>query len=613
MIFDFKRFSKKEKENKHVVKNFKDIYLIPYNKDSKQRAFIIKTINEKNRKEYKEVTIREFTEDIESFGTELKSYFKEKVKIGLIGENRYEWPLAYLSITCGGNAVVPIDFALTDQEVLNMLKRIDIKVICFTRKYIKMMEKLILDNELDYIEKYILLDNIYLHEEREEQERKKIQSEILNLQKFASKRGKQVIFLTNAIKSGQKRIEEGDYSFIDYEIDVNEPAIYSFTSATTSSSKIVVLTQKNICSNITGIAKYFNLYPSDKMLSFLSIHHSFETTVGILFPISSGSTIVFADSLKHVGKNLKEYEITAVVVVPAVIDLIYKRLMEGIKKQGKLAQVNMAKLTSNLLLRFGIDKKKHIFKSIQNAICPSLRLVVNGGAAINPFVHRELLDFGINIYQGYGLTETSPVVSAGYGEFNKIGSVGKVLEGVNVKIEEPSPDGIGEILVKGDIVFKEYYNDPEKTKEVFTEDGYFRTGDLGYMDSEGYLYIAGRAKNIIVLKNGKNIFPEESQALIDMIPGVVESFVYGYSKNDPLDPSICAKIVYDKEYFEGKTEEEIKKILWQSVKEMNKKQPAYKYVKNIYITDEPLIRTTTRKIKLYEEKKKTLEMMEKLK
>ena len=598
MIFNIKKIFKNEEEKKdeRSVKNFREIYTRMLDINPDNIAFVLKEPQKtKDQKPvYVNVTSKEFYEDVVNLGKAILDFKNTgKERYGLITNNRYEWPLIYLAVTSGVGNIVPLDYMLSDEELLKSINRIELDYLFYTKKHEKFVEKIIKNKLAPSIKKYILIDNVRIKREIEEEIKDK----------------ENIILLNDLIEEGLKKGEDKKEEYLNLPIDVNAECIYSFTSATTSESKIVVLTQKNICANINAAMKTFEgvVDENDRFLSFLSIHHSFESTIGQLTPIAMGSKIAYVESLKKLGDNIKEYNITTMIVVPAVLEAIYKQILKGIKKQGKLKEYALAKATSNTLYRLGIDKKRYIFKSILKSIGPDLKLVVSGAAALHTAVHKEFADLGINILQGYGLTETSPVIAVSHPkEGPQFGSVGKPVVGVEVKIDEPNAEGIGEILVKGDNVFLKYLNNEEANKKAFTDDGYFKTGDLGYMDKKGNMYISGRIKNVIVLKNGKNVFPEETQDLLDKIPGVLETFVFGYNKENPKNPKIMAKIVYDEKEFEEKTEEEIKQILWEEVKKINKKQPQYKYIKDIIITKEPLIRTTTQKIKIYEEFERTI-------
>lgn len=316
-----------------------------------------------------------------------------------------------------------------------------------------------------------------------------------------------------------------------------------------------------------------------------------------------GSCLAFCEGIRHIADNVKEFQITAMISVPALFENMYKKVMKGIEKKGMMPKVQAGIKISNLFLKFGIDLRKVIFKEIHEVLGGKVRLFVNGAAALDPEVEKGFNELGFKIVQGYGLTETSPVVAAGNDRYTKIGSVGKVFPSLEVKIVNPNEQGIGEIAVKGPSVMLGYLSNEEATKEVL-KDGWFYTGDLGYFDEEKFLFIAGRKKNVIVLKNGKNIFPEELESVVNRIEGVKESFVYGKIESDG-DVKVCVKIVYDpealKEVYQLTGEEEIKQHLWTKVKEVNKTMPTYKYIKEMHITQEELIKTTTQKVKRHEE------------
>ena len=346
------------------------------------------------------------------------------------------------------------------------------------------------------------------------------------------------------------------------------------------------------------------IYNTDVNLAFLPLHHAFGST-GIILFLANGATNVFCDGLRHIQSNLKEYKVTTFVCVPLLLEAMYKKIYAEIEKQNKVVAVKIGKLISKFLLLFNVDIRRKLFKDIINNLGGNIRFIVSGASAIEKKVAKGFNDFGILTVQGYGLTETSPVVTAENEKCIKYGTVGLPMPEVEVKIEDKNEKGIGEIVVKGPNVMKGYYEMPEETAKVLKE-GWFYTGDLGYLDKKGYLHITGRKKNVIVLKNGKNVYPEELEQLIGELPYVQENMVFGKEKDDDLVVSV--KIVYNKEYMLSKndkiTEEEIKDLIWQDVKKINKGLPKYKYIKNLIVTDEPMIKTTTAKVKRFEEIKR---------
>ena len=341
------------------------------------------------------------------------------------------------------------------------------------------------------------------------------------------------------------------------------------------------------------------------MLSFLPIHHTFESTVGFLYPMSVGASIAYCEGIRHIADNIREYKISVMISVPLLFESMYKKVMQSVEKKGKTKAIKIGVKISNILRKFGIDKRRQIFKEIHESLGGNLRLFVSGAAAFDPELEKGLNELGIDTYQGYGLTEASPVIASEHKSCTRIGSIGKLFPSLEGKIVDPNEQGIGELAVKGPTVMLGYYQNEEATKETIV-DGWLHTGDLAYFDKDDYIFITGRKKNVIVLKNGKNDYPEEIETLINKIEGVKESFVFGKPEiDDDKDLKLSAKIVYDpdemKEKFGLEDVEEIKKKLWADVKLINKKMPTYKYIKELYITDKELIKTTTQKVKRFEE------------
>ena len=527
---------------------------------------------------YKEVTHKEFRDQVNYLGTKLIDMGLKGKRIAVIGENRYEWGVAYLSIVTGTGIVVPLDKALPENEIESLILRSEVEAIFYTNKYDEIMNRLKRQGNTK-IQYYISMDL------------KNNENEFYSFEQL--------------IEEGKKLLDSGNTKFIDANINPEEMQIMLFTSGTTSMSKAVALSHKNIVSNLMDIAATIELNEKDVMLSFLPLHHTFESTVGFLYPISKGCKIAFCTGIRHIAENIKEYKITAMISVPALFEGIYKQVKKGIQKQGKWETVQKGIKISNFLRKFGIDIRNKIFHEIHEKLGEDLRLFVAGGASLDPEIEKGFIDLGFCMYQGYGLTETSPVVAAEDDKYRRLGSIGKAFPSVDAKIFEPNEDGIGELIVKAPTVMLGYYNNEEATKEAIDENGWFHTGDLARIDKDGYIFITGRKKYVIVLQNGKNIFPEELEALINKIEGIKESFVYG--KPDGDDYKICAKIVYDKdlmkEIYGVEAEEEIKNTIWNEVKKINKTMPAYKYIREIITTDKELIKTTTQKIKRHEEMK----------
>ena len=373
-------------------------------------------------------------------------------------------------------------------------------------------------------------------------------------------------------------------------------------------SKAVMLSHKNICTNLMDIASQIELKETDRFLSILPLHHTFECTVGFLDALYNGCSTAYCEGLKHILANLNDFKITCMIAVPALYNVMYKKTIRTIEKKGKLQDLERGIKISSMVSKTGIDIRRKLFKEIIDNFGGKLRLLVNGGAALDKETEEGFNNLGIKIYQGYGLTETSPVLSSGNDFGARVGSVGQVYPSVKIKFLDKDVDGIGEIAVKGPSVMLGYFNNDEANREVF-ERGWFKTGDLGYIDKNGYLFLMGRKKNVIVLKNGKNVYPDEIENVINRIPGIKESFVFGRPESDdPTDLRLECKMVYDealfKEIHKLSKEEDIKEFLDEKIKEINKTMPNYKFIKEVYITTEPLIKTTTLKIKRFEEMKK---------
>ena len=387
-------------------------------------------------------------------------------------------------------------------------------------------------------------------------------------------------------------------------------AILLFTSGTTSKSKAVMLSNTNIASNVYAMLLVEDMRPTDNNLAFLPFHHIFGSTCMIVM-IAIGAKTAFPDGLRYVAQNLREYKVSLFVGVPLLVEAIYRNIEKEVEKKGKTKTINTAKKISNALLKCHIDVRRKMFKSVLDALGGNMRFIISGGAPLDKKVAKGFNELGIDLVQGYGLTETAPVISAENFKKKKSGSIGFPMDNVEVEIVDKDENGIGELRVKGPNVMLGYYKDIEQTKSVI-KDGWFYTGDLGYLDKDGFLFITGRKKDLIVLKNGKKVFPEEIEILVNRLDEVEESFVYGLpDKDDKNNVKIAVKIVYNKEAVKRKhsemSEKELEEYLWSKIKDINKTLPMYKYIKHITITDEPLIKTTTNKIKRKEELDKILE------
>ncbi len=557
--------------------NYRELLQRTVNKYPNNIAYKFKNkINEKEF-EYVNKTYLEFSQEIKELSTSLLKLALEGKRVILVGENTYNWCVSYLAITTGNMIVVPLDKALPENEMEILIKRSEAEAVIFDSKYEKLMLKI----------------------------KKEENSNIKYLISMEKSDTDDVIQYNKIIEDGKKEIDNGNNIYESIEIDKDEMSIMLFTSGTTAEPKAVMLSQSNVCSNVVGLATYVKMGPEDTLLSFLPLHHTFECTVTFLAGIYCGVPVAFCDGLKYIVPNLKEYGVTIFVAVPLILETMYKKIQKGIKDKGKTKLINRMIKLSNILLKIKIDIRKKVFKEILNNFGGKLRLVFYGAAPMSKDVIVGLNNLGLELIQGYGLTETSPVVACETDKHKRAGTVGKLLYNVQAKIDNPNEEGIGELLVKGPSVMLGYYNNKDKTNEVL-ENEWFKTGDYAYFDKDDFLHITGRKKDVIVLKNGKNIYPQEIEFLINKLSYITESIVYAREK-DSTDTVLIAKIVYDLESIKSEfgelAENEYKEKIWLEIKEINKTLPIDKKIKQIEITLEPFKKTTTQKVKRFAELK----------
>ena len=531
-------------------------------------AFMVK--DKKN--EIENITYAEFKKDIDGLGTELINMGLKGKRIAIIANNCYEWVVSYLAVMNGVGIVVPLDKGLPTEEIIMSLERSKADAVIYDAKHIENMEKVKEKNQK--IKHYISI------------------GEVANVNYEFRK----------LITKGKKAIKKGNTEYLNAEIADTEMGAIIFTSGTTSKSKAVMLSHRNIAENVYSLNCREKIYDTDVSLAFLPLHHTFGST-GMLFFLSNGAANAFCEGLRHIQKNMKEFKVSVFVGVPLLLEGMHKKIMQEVEKQGKTKLIKTMQKVTGGLNKIGIDIRRKVFKTIIDSLGGHIRFVVSGAAAIDKQVAKDFNSFGILTVQGYGLTETAPVLLAEDEKNIKYGSVGLPMENVEIKIHNPNEEGIGEIIAKGPNVMLGYYEDEEATNEVL-KDGWFYTGDLGYKDKDGFVFITGRKKNVIVLKNGKNIYPEEIELQVNNLRYVAESMVFGTPKGDDL--ILSAKIVYSTEYEEFKTmtKEEIEQKIWADIKELNQGFPNYKHIKKLIVTDEPMVKTTTQKIKRFEEIKK---------
>ena len=560
--------------------NIKEIIYHSVELYSENIAFTIKEKKEENKVEYKNITYTQLLKDINVLGTALYEKRLQGKRIAIIGKNQYHWAISHLACLLGGIVSVPLDKDLQINELEESLIRSKVDCIIFDEKLTDKIQ-VIKENKKTNIHEYICMSNIDGFE---------------NIEQLLAK--------------GKEILETGNEEFINHEVDSKGMSILLFTSGTTSKSKAVMLSQYGIATNVYDMQIVETFYDTDVNIAFLPYHHIFGSTAMVVM-LACGVKTVFPDGLRYIKQNLLEYQVSVFVGVPLLVDKMYANIEKEIEKQGKTKLIKVATKISNFLLKFHIDIRRKLFKQIIDGLGGKMRFVIAGGAPFDSKIERKFNEFGIHMVQGYGLTETSPVIAAENDKYAKYGSVGIPMKHTEVKIVDKDEKGIGEITVKGPNVMLGYYENEEATKEVL-QDGWFHTGDLGYLDKDGFLFITGRKKDMIVLKNGKKVFPEELETLINRNEEIEESFVYGMpDKEDKSKIKVAVEVVYNKEIVKEKygdiSEEDLFPIIWNKIKEVNKTLPRYKYIMHMILTDEPLIKTTTHKTKRNEELKKVLE------
>ncbi len=565
---------------KHVfhetLRDMMDYAATQYKDDT---AFIIKHKTNKKEFSYEYINFQTFRNHVNGFGTAmLKKGWKGK-RVAVIGKNRYEWVLAYFASQCGLGICVPLDRGLPYDEVESSLERSYADVLVFDPEQLPMVEEL-KQRGTTKVTEFVCMDPIEGYED-----------------------------VRSLVNEGLSAMEEGFKDYLDLPIDPMGTSIILFTSGTTSKSKAVQLSQHNLTSNVYAMLISEDLRHGDVSMAFLPYHHTFGA-IAQLDMIAGGIVTTYCDGLKYLQKNIAEYKVTIFVCVPLLVESIYKKIMATVKKQGMEKKVQLGLKLSKALLKVGIDIRRKVFKQILDQLGGEIRFVISGAAAIDPEALEGFINFGIMAVQGYGMTESAPVLCAETHWERKTGSIGKAMPGVDLKIENPNEEGIGELVGRGPNIMLGYYENDEETAKVL-KDGWLHTGDLASVDEDGYIFLHGRKKNVIVLKNGKNIYPEELETLISNLPYVEENMVFGQKRHedsDERDLAICAKIVYNKDYMKEnygtENPEEIQKIIKKDIDGINEELPSYKHMLRIITTDEPMIKTTTGKVKRFEEVKK---------
>ena len=527
------------------LNTLKEIISYIANKYENDHAF---KIPQKGRAKHEFKSFRAFYDDIECFGAVLFEKGLHGEKVAIIGENCYNWIVSYFAVTNSGNVAVPLDRELSHKELASLVNRCGCKAVIFTKAY------------ADYAE--------YFRENCPTVEKAFMMNE-----------------MSAFIEYGNGLIKSGDTAFADFIPKADDLAAIVFTSGTTGKSKGVMLTHGNIASNTVSVCQYVNGEGREPLL--LPLHHTFSITANVLAVLMYGGRINAITTLRNIQRDIADDKATTIIGVPTAVEMIHKRVWTTAEEKGKAEIMKKGMKISDFLLKFGIDIRRKIFKEVHDALGGELKLIICGGAPLSRKAEDDMTAWGINIVCGYGITECSPIVAVNRDFYQKRGSSGLIVDSNQVRIDSRNGTGIGEIQVKGSNVFVGYYDDEEETARAFTEDGWFKTGDLGYIDDDGFLFITGRIKNLIILSNGKNVSPEELEGkVIDEIPSVVEAVVF--AKDDKLAIEM---------YLDSENYPDAKQTIQEQINAFNRHMPAYKKIQEVVIRDTEFPKTTTLKIK----------------
>ncbi len=529
--------------------------------------------NQENN-DYLPVSYKRYGRDVDAFGTKLKSLGLDDTRVAIMSETRYEWYVTYLSTVNGVGVTVPLDKELPENEIISLLNRSKSQVLVYSSSKQSVVDNL--HGKVDTLQYLVCMD----HPETESAES-----------------------FWDWLEQGEKALQEGDRSFQDAVIDPETMSVLLFTSGTTARSKAVMLSHKNICINLMAMCSMLYIGPDDVFLSVLPLHHTYECTCGFLCPVYRGCTIAVCEGLRHITKNMQESKVTIMLVVPLMLELFYKRIMKSATADPKLAKkFHFGLGLSRFLRKLGIDKRREIFDKVHTTFGGHLRVLVAGGASIDPRIMTGMQDLGLHCVQGYGLTECAPILALNRDIDYDNRAAGLPLPGVDIKIIEKDENGIGEIIGKGPNVMIGYYEDEEATNEAIDEDGYFHTGDLGYINEAGFVIITGRKKNVIITKNGKNIFPEEIEFLLNRSDYIQECLVSGIQTDDG-DIEVAAEIFPNMEAVQEKLgdvqveSEAVRDLMAQEVKKVNQGLTTYKYIRIFTLRSTEFDKTTSKKIK----------------
>ena len=577
-------------------------------------------VKKKKGAPYEAVNYELLQHDVNAVGSMLCHIGLKGARIAVMGQNSYEWIVSYLAVINGTGIVVPIDKELTGPEIGNLLRAGDVHTIFCTRQECKKLASLPEIDRLIVMEFYGDRTDISEPVEQNGFDAEPYRAMILgdqnrNVEVYSWRDllcwGEQLLSgsYSEPADGTHAGLDENDLvpdrTFLDAEIDPDALAVILFTSGTTGNPKGVMLSHRNITSNIMDVCRICQVYQTDKTLSLLPIHHTYECTLGMLLVLYRGASTAFCEGFKYISQNMKEAQNTFIIVVPRVLELVYDRIQKGIEKQGKEKTFRRAMKVNKALRKVGINLSRTIFKSVIDGLGGKLRVVITGAAALNPKIFRAFEDFGVMVLQGYGMTECTPLISGTPGSapderYRKAGSVGATVDKGEIKIINKDENGIGEVLFRGPNVMLGYYNMPEETAKTIEPDGFMHTGDLGFVDKQGWLYLTGRAKNVIVTKTGENVYPEEIEDEIRTAPAIEECMVFPY--NDHGEETVGIQILpamenITEELGHEPSEQELNSYFKELVTDFNQSLAVFKRIRAVFVRKEDFIRTTTRKIR----------------
>lgn len=547
---------------------------------------------------WKHITYQEFYRKMNGLGTSLLNMGLKGENMAVVGESSYRWVLSYFTIASGAGVVVPIDKNLEEGEMVNLLTRADVKLLFASAKmadkiggFLDQLPELkylvIMDSPVDDVDKYL-------------QEKEGPDGTRLNA--FGS--GAEILLQSDLIEKGRERLAAGDRIYMEQEVDQEDLSTILFTSGTTGLAKGAMLSHRNLTQNVVNMSKYFHIPEGGRVLSVLPIHHAYECTCTIMTCFYQGATVVICEGLKHIQTNFVDAGCCIMLGVPLIFENIYRKIWHQAEKSGSAEQLRRAiALSKRLNLQNRPAVTKRLFKPVHQIFGDKLYCLIAGGAAIDPKVIIEFQAMGMPIIQGYGMTENAPIIAMNTDRYSKANAAGKVMPGTEVRVIDQDETGIGEIICKGPSVMMGYYKDPENTEKTIVN-GWLQTGDYGYMDDDGFVYITGRKKNVIVTKGGKNIFPEEVEYYLLLNPYINEVLVYGKPEESKGD-LLCTAIIYPEmaalKEIGATSDREIASILSAAVEEANAKMPPYKRVRRFEVRDKEFVKTTTLKIKRFED------------